>query len=289
MIPRAGKIQWVGAVRIQHPSNNPDKAVESGVSCVPRSVLVQRALGLVVAVFLALGAFYALGRPDTVRPRAGSTPSAIPAPSVSTVTSPAPLATTLAGAVATSGPGLSEPGIHVVAQPGADGSLEVVEHIKAPAAVSSLTITAPRASGSGVAQTSPTIQGFQAQADGLVVTDAPQPTIPAGGDRLDLPGPATDIVLRYRLEGAVGRSQPAPVGRVLVVLPPITAPDAGLGDLSVVVEVVGGNVRNVVCPDLPVSDQLCGRQNGEVWSTAAMPLGGSSIVAQIDLPAPGER
>jgi hypothetical protein len=55
------------------------------------------------------------------------------------------------------------------------------------------------------------------------------------------------------------------------------------------VEVVGGNIRNLVCPNLPVSDQLCGRQNGRVWSTTTIPLSRSLAVAQVDLPQPGER
>ena len=95
--------------------------------------------------------------------------------------------------------------------------------------------------------------------------------------------------MRYRLQGEADRSQPAPVGRVLIALPPITVADTQIGDPVVVVEVLGGNVRNLVCPDLPVSDQLCGRQNGRVWSTTTIPLSRSLVVAQVDLPQPGER
>jgi hypothetical protein len=74
---------------------------------------------------------------------------------------------------------------------------------------------------------------------------------------------------------------------VLILLPPVTRPDPALGDPAVVVEVIGGTVRNLVCPDLPVSDQLCGRQRGTVWSTTTLPLSRSSVVAQMDLPQPG--
>jgi hypothetical protein len=195
----------------------------------------------------------------------------------------------VAGTVAGSGPGLTEPGIHVVAQPDAVGNLEVVERIKLSTPVVGLSIATPRASGSGVTGTNPTISGFQAQADGLLVTATPESPIPAGGDWLELPGPATDISMRYRLEGAVGRSHPAPVGRVLIVLPPITAADPKLGDPPVVVEVVGGSIHNLVCPDLAVTDQLCGRQDGPVWSTTAIPLSRSTVIAQVDLPQPGDR
>jgi hypothetical protein len=191
--------------------------------------------------------------------------------------------------VATSGPGLTEPGIHVVAQAGADGGLEVVERVRLPAAATTLAIALPRASGSGVAAAVPTITGFQAEAGGQVVTDMLAAPLPDGGDRLDLPAPSTDITMRYRLEGGAERSQPAPVGRALVLLPPVTAAEASLSGLPVVVEVVGGNIRNLVCPDLAVAEQLCGRQQGSLWTTPSIPLGRSVVVAQVDLPPPGQQ
>jgi hypothetical protein len=255
---------------------------------MPRTVLVQRTLGILVAVALAVCAVIAARRPDVVRvPERTSAASSAPtgAPSATSADAVGPSATGLA----TTGPGLTEPGIHVVAQTGADGSLEVIERMKLSAPVSGVTVALPRATGSGVAAVTPSITGFQAQADGEVVTDMPASPLPAGGDRLDFPRPATDIAMRYRLEGGADRSQPAPVGRVLIVLPPITATDVELGDPSVVVEVLGGNIRNLVCPRLPVSDQLCGRQNGRVWSTTTIPLSRSLVVAQVDLPQPGER
>ena len=137
--------------------------------------------------------------------------------------------------------------------------------------MSTLLIAPPRPRGRGSAGANPAITGFQAQAGGLVVTDAPTSPLPADGERIELPAPATDITMRYRLEGGADRSQPAPVGRVLVLLPPVTRSDPALGDPAVVVEVIGGTVRNLVCPDLPVSDQLCGRQRGAVWSTTNLP------------------
>lgn len=255
---------------------------------MPRSVLLQRTLGVLIAVALAVCAVIAARRPVAVRvPEAGGTVSSAPSttPTVVTETLPGPAA----AAVATTGPGLTEPGVHVVAQPASDGSLEVVEHVKVSTPVSSLPIAMPHTTSSGLAGATPSITGFQAQADGLVVTDMPASPLTTAGDRLQLPSAASEISMRYRLEGGLDRSQPAPVGRVLMILPPITATDPSLGDPAVVVEVVGANVRNLVCPNLPVSDQLCGRQNGRVWSTTAIPLSRSVVVAQVDLPQPGER
>ena len=254
---------------------------------MPRPVLLQRTLGIFVALALAVCAVIAARQPEVVQvPEAGGAATSAPSgtPSATTETSGP-----TAGGLATTGPGLTEPGIHVVAQTAVDGSLEVLERIRLSTAVSGLVVALPQASGSGVAQVTPSVTDFQAQANGGVVADMPASPLPPGGDRIDLPGPATDISMRYRLEGGSDRSQPAPVGRVLIVLPPITAPDPQLGDLGVVVEVVGGNIRNLVCPNLPVSDQLCGRQNGKVWSTTAIPLSRSLVVAQVDLPQPGER
>jgi hypothetical protein len=265
------------------------KPVEyKGVMSMPRPVLLQRTLGILVAVALAVCAVVAAGRPEVVR---------VPEPSSAATSAPeaAPVATTpdtvgpSAASLATAGPGLSEPGIHVLTQTAADGSLEVLERIKLSAPVSGLSVALPQATGSGLSGATPSITGFQAQANGGIVTDVPVSPLPPGGDRLDFPGPATDISMRYRLEGGADRSQPAPVGRVLIVLPPITAADPQLGDPGVVVEVVGGNIRNLVCPKLPVSDQLCGRQNGPVWSTTTIPLSRSLVVAQVDLPQPGQR
>jgi hypothetical protein len=268
------------------------KPVEyKGVMPMPRPVLLQRTLGVFVAVVLAVCAVIAAGRPEVVRvpQTSGAATSATSAPTGAPSGTTADALGTSPAGPATTGPGLTEPGIHVVAQTASDGSLEVLERIRLSAPVSGLSIALPQATGSGVTGATPSISGFQAQANGEVVTDVPASPLPAGGDRLTFPGPATDISMRYRLEGGADRSQPAPVGRVLIVLPPITAADPQLGDLGVVVEVVGGNIRNLVCPNLPVSDQLCGRQNGRVWSTTTIPLSRSLSVAQVDLPQPGER
>lgn len=259
---------------------------------MPRSVVVQRILGIVFAVVFAAGAVWASGRTAEPRPEAGAASPTTQQPT-SPPTTPRPTDTTLPGTsqagTATSGPGLTEPGIHVVAQAGADGSLEVVERVRLTAPATTLAVALPRASGSGVNAARPTLTGFQAQAGGQVVTDTLAAAFPDGGDRLDLPVPSTDVTMRYRLEGGAERSQPAPVGRALVVLPPVTADVPALAGLPVVVEVVGGNVRNLVCPDLDASEQLCGRQQGSLWTTPPIPLGRSLVVAQVDLPPPGQQ
>ncbi|GAC1383153.1 MAG: hypothetical protein NVSMB4_11140 [Acidimicrobiales bacterium] len=267
---------------------------------MPAALGVQRTVSLVAALVLAVWAGQALGREAPVpSPPAGAT-SSVGGATPTTTPATAPMATVpsaaagstssrLAASVATSGPGLTEPGVHVVAQPDAVGDLEVMERVRLAKPVRRLAIARLHTAGSGVSATIPRVTGFQAEADGAVVTDSLASPLPEGGEWLALPAAATDIVMRYRLEGGVSRSQPAPVGRALIVLPPITAMSFELGPLPVVVEVVGAQVRNLVCPDLPVAEQLCGRQQGQVWTTTALPLGRSVVVAQVDLPAPGDR
>lgn len=249
---------------------------------------MQRLLGLVVAAALALLAVNALRFPDAVpTPQANPPGTTQPGPEP-TEEAPSP-ADTGSATAADDGPGLTEPGILAVVQTDVDGNLEVMEKVRLTSPVSSLLVTLPHGTTPETSGAKPTITGFQAQAGDLVVTDTPASPLPAAGDRIDLPLPATEIVMRYRLEGGAIRSQPAPVGRALVMMPPITAADPALGDLPVVVQVVGGNIRNVVCPALDVGDQLCGRQNGQRWTTTVLPLSRASVVAQIDLPQPGQQ
>ena len=95
--------------------------------------------------------------------------------------------------------------------------------------------------------------------------------------------------MRYRLEGGAERSQPAPVGRALVLLPPVTAAEASLSGLPVVVEVVGGNIRNLVCPDLDARRAALRPPAGLPVDDPGIPLGRSVVVAQVDLPPPGQQ
>ena len=254
--------------------------------CVSRSAVLQRSAGVVAGVVLAAGAVWAAQRSPESRPeQAGPTATATPSDG-STLSAPAPTPG-LPGSVATTGPGLTEPGVHVVAQPDATGALEVVERVRTAAPVRTLSLALPQSSAPGIVGVTPSVSGFQADAGGQVVTDRLAAPLTAAGDRLELPGAATEITMRYRLSGSTERSQPAPAGRVLVLLPPLTQPDPGVGDPAVVVEVSGGTVRNLVCSDLPATDQLCGRQQGRVWSTTSLPLSRSTVVVQLDLPNPG--
>ena len=256
-----------------------------------RSVVLQRTLGILAAIVLTAGAVYFVYR---ITPDAGSQTQprtqARPNPTTTTArpsSSPLPTGSNPTGgtARAATGPGLTTAGVHVLAEPDTNGNLEVVERVRLNVPVTRVRISPPQVAGvRGLEDTRPAVQGLQAEADGAPVpVTLPTPLLVEG--LLTLPEPATNISLRYRLEGAAARSQPSPIGRVLIALPPIAA--QGLGDLPVVVEVVGPGVRNLVCTQLPDAGQLCGRQSGAVWSTTPMAADHSFAVAQFDLPQPG--
>jgi hypothetical protein len=122
------------------------------------------------------------------------------------------------------------------------------------------------------------VRGLQITADDIPV--ALSPTAPSGG-MVDLPSRSDAIALRYSLDGVTTRTEPSPIGRVLIAVSPVTA--KGFGDLPVVVEVVGSGVRNLVCPQLSDKAQLCGRNLGASWVTSKIPADRSSVVAQFDL------
>lgn len=246
-------------------------------------VRLQRVLGVAVAAALSLAALSALGRPsDRPAPGAGANGSPRPTGASTSQAASDPIAP---APQPTSGPGVDRPGILVRARPDDVGTLEVVERIRTATPVMALRLTPPSALGlPGLAGIHPAVVSLQAAAGGTG-------TVPTGftgflaPTTLTFTSPTTSVTLRYRLEDASRRSQPAPPGRVLIALPPIAS--ESLGRLPVVVQVSGAGVRNLVCPLLSPGEQLCGRASGALWSTIAMPAARARVVAQVDLPAPG--
>lgn len=102
---------------------------------------------------------------------------------------------------------------------------------------------------------------------------------------MEPPSHSVDVSLRYSLDGATTRTEPSPIGRVLLAMSPVTS--RAFPDLAVVVEVVGPGVRNLVCPKLSDAAQLCGRQLGDHWVTPSIPGDRALVVAQFDLGEPG--
>lgn len=210
----------------------------------------------------------------------GTTAPGLTTSRTSTATPQARVTTRAAG----TGPGLTELGIHVLAQPQADGGLEVVEDILLARPVSILGLAPPPTPAyPGLEGLTPEVVDLQAESRGVPVAVALAHPLRT---RQDLRfGLTTAISLRYRLEDASHRSEPSPLGRALMVLPAISAGD--YPDLPVVIEVTGPGVRNVLCPRLTGDAQLCAVQAGGRWTTADLTGRPVSVIAQVDLPAPG--
>lgn len=198
-----------------------------------------------------------------------------------TGTSPAGRTTTRA---AGTGPGLTELGVHVVAQADANGDLEVVEQILLARPVSTIGLTPPTAPAyPGLEGVAPQVVDLQAESRGVpVAVSLSNPLVRREELRL---GPTTALSLRYRLGKASRRTEPSTLGRALVVLPAISVGD--FPDLPVVIEVVGPGIRNVLCLRLVGDKRFCAVQVGQSWATADLTGRPLVVIAQLDLPAPG--
>lgn len=167
-------------------------------------------------------------------------------------TLPAPVLASLPS----TGPGLTEPGVLLMAWPASDGSFDVVEWVRLARPVSELTLRpAPiDQAGSQFAPSSATATQVQASAGDLPIT-IPGAEVDA---RMDLPVAPTDhFELRYRLTDVSVRSAPSTTGRALAAIGSLTG---GLEDeLPTQFIVTGESVLGLYCPLLPFPEQACGR------------------------------
>ncbi|WP_109505287.1 hypothetical protein [Nocardioides speluncae] len=181
-----------------------------------------------------------------------------------------------------SGPGVTTVGVHLAAEPYATGDLEVAERVRFALPVSGLTLSPPSGlARDGAGDKEPQVTQLQVDISGQPVA-LPRTSLAQIPIRIELDEPTTEVTLRYRLVAAAVRSSPAPAGRVLVRLAPL------ISDASpVLVDLVGKGVRNLVCPELPAKDQVCGSRRGNVWTAGPLPADFAVVVAQLDLPDPG--
>lgn len=183
------------------------------------------------------------------------------------------------------GPGQTEPGVLVRAQASSDGSVDVVERVRfgEPAGAIGLALPSTRGMAPEARPRSMAVRDLQVAADGTVVTP---PTVTSAASSLTLPDGTRSVELRYRLVGATTRSTPSVPGRALVVLPPLTTARSATG--KVVVEVVGDDTSNLLCPGLAQRERLCGHEGTDRWSTPLLAPGSTAVVAQLVLPGPGD-
>jgi len=171
----------------------------------------------------------------------GSVPAALAGPT------PAPLPRT--------GPGVTQPGILLIASPASDGSFDVLERIRLVSPVSVLTLRPAPVDRAGGQFASASAAATQVQ-----VSAGDQPVVVPGakvGARIDLPVAAVDhFELRYRLTDVTVRSTPSTAGRALAAIGPLTG---GVDDDFPVLFIVSGStILGLNCPLLPLSQQSCG-------------------------------
>jgi hypothetical protein len=163
----------------------------------------------------------------------------------------------LAGSIPQTGPGITEPGIVLIASPTSDGSFDVLERIRLASPVSMLTLrpapveVAGRqfASASGAASQVQVSAGDQSVVVPGAKVDATLGLPVAQGDQFEL---------RYRLTDVTVRSTPSTAGRALAAIGPLTG---GVDEeLPVLVIVTGDAVLALSCPLLPLSEQSCGNR-----------------------------
>jgi len=182
-----------------------------------------------------------------------------PAPSPTGPSAPAtptdPLPISIPIPMRESGPGITQPGIFLLAWPAADGSFEVIERVRPVGTVSTVTLRP--------ASVDPAGQQFAAAS-----AAATQVRLSAGGQDVPVPGAevgATTAVavgqvdrfdLHYRLTDIAVVSTPSKSGRALAALAPLTG---GMNqDLPVLIVAAGDSVLGLSCPLLPLPEQSCG-------------------------------
>jgi hypothetical protein len=223
-------------------------------------------VGLGVVALLAATAFVIADRMNSAtadRPAtqtsSSTSESTQPATTAAPTTSVHPAASVTVGSIPASlpetGPGLTEPGILLIATPAPDGTFDMLERIQLSRPVSVLTLRpAP------VARAGRQFAAASAAATQVRVSAGSQPVVVPGATiaaSTDLPVTAVDqFELRYRLTGVTVRSTPSTAGRALAAIGPLTG---GVDeDLPVLFIVTGGTVLGLACPLLPLEQQACG-------------------------------
>jgi len=238
--------------RQRTPATGPKHAASSRAG-------IRRIVGLAVLAGLAATAFVIVSRLNSATPERAA-PEAPPtsvqsAPPISAGSIRATLSAPPPAPLPQTGPGITLPGILLIASPASDGSFDVVERIRLVSPVSVLKLRPAPVARAGRQFASASAAAHQVQ-----VSAGDQPVVVPGakvGARVDLPVAEVDqFELRYRLTDVTVRSTPSKAGRALAAIGPLTG---GVDDdLPVQFIVSGGTVLGLNCPLLPISQQSCG-------------------------------
>lgn len=258
-------------------------------------------LGLLVAAV----AFYRMpatpSRSSAAEPAAGAT-SAEPTPPVDSPTSATPSAPPVTPTVASSsatrtptpdgrtrtrsglpdGPGTTSPGILLVARLGADGDFDVSELVRLSDPLSVVTLAPPqlRRAGERFVNADPVASAVEVSAGDEAVS-VPERQVKRR-TAVAFAAPAKRFTVSYTLSGVTVRNVEAPRGRALAALQPLVG---GVpAQLPVQVVVIGRAVLNLVCPNLPLSEQTCAAGAiPRMWVNRLLPWRSALVVIQLDL------
>ena len=182
----------------------------------------------------------------------------------------------------TTGPGLTGPGINLVATPNPDGSFEVSETVFFRSPRTSVTLAAPN-----IAAAAQTFAGKRPRADLVQLSSAGQPVltgpVSSMAKTIKLPMATSRIELRYLLTNASVRSIPSVTGRALGLISPLAA--ATDRDLPTRLEIAGPTIRNLICPKQVMANRQCAGK-AEVGVPPRMAAGNAVVVVQYNLPKP---
>jgi hypothetical protein len=153
------------------------------------------------------------------------------------------------------GPGITQPGILLLAWPSPDGSFEVIERVRPVGTVSDVTLRPASVDRAGqqFASSSAAAKQVRLTAGGKDVT---VPGAEIGARTILAVGQVDRFDLRYRLTDVTVLSSPSTSGRALAALGPLTG--AMNQDLPVLIVAAGDSVLGLSCPLLPLSEQSCG-------------------------------
>jgi len=180
-----------------------------------------------------------------------------------------------------SGPGIDVPGTRVRATVDRDGAgVDVVETLLLAApGPGPLALTMPALAGLG--PTEVTRLGVELDGTPVAVTVTTRDGVRGWTVTPDGTG-TRRAVLRYRISGALVRVAPAPAGRALALVTPLTAAVSQAAGRPVVVDVIDSRVRGVACPGVQEGGSVCGSRTETGW-TASVPAGATPVVLlQID-------
>ncbi len=245
--------------------------------------LVRRTAGAVLPVALVAAAIACLryAPDDNVADHANKDAGRLERPEAGPQ-NPAPSTPTTSPRTAT-GPGVTSPGIRLVAKPNTDGTFEVSESVVFRSPRSTVNLAAPSAKSGG-----PTFVRKAPRADMVQLSAQGQPALAGAvnvyAKPVKLRMATNRIELRYVLAGATVRSIPSVAGRALGLLAPLAATTDRT--LPVRIEVVGPSVRNLICPRRPPNVRQCAGTGANLGVAPLMSAALAVVIVQYDLPKP---